>query len=222
MFVSVHLPKCAGQSLKSSLQETASKSMFLDYGDRILDHTSEAAAVRTQNRHIVESALKTGNFNFDIVHGHFYAAKYVGLLDRPKWMTVARDPLNLLPSYYKYLRRAEHTSLLTQTAKQCDTLLDFVSNPLFRNVQSRLIGPLTASDFHFIGLQEHFDLTLKCLSEIYEVELVSIDKNRNPDGSSYELSKEEKTAIIRLNALDIEFYSAARNVFFGRVRQLLG
>jgi len=222
MFVSVHLPKCAGQSLQKSLQSAFGKRIFLDYGDKILDQRRETQAFRAKRQQQVAAAVKAGKFTFDIVHGHFYAAKYVGLIDRPKWMTVARDPLNLLPSYYKYLRRAEHTSLLTQTAQQCDTLLDFVSNPLFRNIQSKLLGPLSAADFHFIGLQEHFDLTMRCLSEIYELELETIDKNINPDGSRYQLTEEEKTAIIRLNARDIEFYSAARNVFFGRVRHLLG
>lgn len=222
MFVSVHLPKCAGQSLQKSLQNAFGKRIYLDYGDKILDPRRETQIYRAQRQQKILAAIQSGRFNFDIVHGHFYAAKYIGQFNQPKWMTVARDPLNLLPSYYKYLRRAEHTSLLTETAKQCTTLMEFVTNPLFRNVQTKLLGPLTASDFHFIGLQEHFDLTLKCLSSIYELELESIDKNINPDGSRYLLSEEEKVAIVRNNAKDVEFYSAARNLFFGRVRYLLG
>jgi hypothetical protein len=221
MFVSIHLPKCAGQSLQKSLQKAFGNKIFLDYGDKILDQRKETVAFRAGRAQKIARAIKQGKFNFDLVHGHFYANKYAGLIQNAKWMTVARDPMGLLPSYYKYLRRAEHTSLLTETAKKCDTLLDFIAHPTFRNVQSKLLGPLTAADFHFIGLQEHFDLTMQCLSTIYGVELEKIDKNINPDGSRYSLTPEEKTAIIRYNARDLEFYASARNHFFGNVRKLL-
>lgn len=221
MFVSIHLPKCAGQSLQDSLKSAFGDRIYLDYGDKILDPRRETLTYRANRRRKIAGAIQSGKFNVDIVHGHFYAAKYIDLIDRPKWMTVVRDPLNLLPSYYNYLRRAEHTSLLTETAKQCDTLLDFINKPIFRNVQSKLLGPLMVSDFHFIGLQEHFELTTLCLSAIYGKELPIVDRNVNPAGSHYDLSTDEKIAIIRNNAKDIELYSAARNVFFGRVRQIL-
>ena len=221
MFVSIHLPKCAGKSLQFSLKGAFGQKLYLDYGDKILDQRPATKKLRADRTQRVWAAIAAKRFDFEIVHGHFYASKYVGKLKGAKWMTVVRDPFNLLPSYYDYLRRAEHSSLLTQTARDCESLLDFICNPLFHNIQTKLISPLTASDFHFIGLQEHFDLTTKCLSVIYERDLQSHSENVNPATTHYTLSEEEKAAIIRLNAKDLEFYSSARNTFFAKVRSLL-
>lgn len=221
MIVSIHLPKCAGESLQSSLRKIYGDKAFLDYGDAIVNTRPGMVKHREKRKNAIIERIGKNDFEYDVIHGHFYAQKYIDILSKPTWITVMRNPFELIPSYYNYLRRTNQDNLLTKTAREADGLVDFIRNPLFHNIQGRLISPLEISDFKFIGVQEYFELTMECLEKVFGKDLPVIERNRNPQGSSYQLSKTERLEIIKYNKADLVLYEQAKISFFDFVEREL-
>src|SRR5262249_11657358 len=97
-FISIHLPKCAGTSLGEALKNHFKADLFLDYGDRVVDDRPVKDKLRSERRATLLQQLRNGQLTFKIIHGHFYAQKYVGVFSDPRWITIMRHPLTLLPS----------------------------------------------------------------------------------------------------------------------------
>lgn len=209
--ISVHIPKCAGTSLKTMLSDRLADDVVFDYGDRVVDTTKAARQVRLNRK---SEAIR--NFSrlsaAKVIHGHFYATKYLDLFPDAKFITIIRRPEDLLLSYYHYLRDQDRKGHLISLAKSFSSLEDFIEHGMFQNIITKLTWPMRPADFAFIGFIEDFDAAVEQYSRLIGTTLPIVKKN---------IAKSEKTPIdaalmtrIReLNAGDYAFYDQARALF---------
>jgi hypothetical protein len=211
MFVSVHIPKCAGTSFRKALQQGFGPAVFFDYGDTILDLTTRAVMRRAIRYGEIEKYLK-GNLELKIIHGHFYLSKYDYLLNEKKYITIIRHPTSLVPSYYNYLCRIKRNNFLSLRARDHSSLESFVEDPVFQNIITRLLSPLHVNEFAYIGIQENYQRSIGRLGEILGVKL-SVEHENVASARSSVVSEPLLRRICELNWKDVEFYEDVRKSF---------
>lgn len=225
MFVSVHLPKCAGTSLKRALGDAYSDRAVFDYGDLINDYSPHAIAQRSRRRAKLVKRIQAGEFSPEIVHGHFYAPKYLGLGLDLTWLTIVREPKDLLHSYFEYLRREERDTAIINKVKSLADFEAFIEDGDYHNIMSRMLYPLSVDDFEYMGLQEEYTASLSQFERILGKEnLAELRTNRNPARSGYELSADTIKRIQALNESDLNLLENARSRFHkpGFLKRKLG
>ena len=116
MYISVHIPKCAGTSLRRALKQGLGDRFEADYGDRIVQGDVSAIAWRRERKDKMLKRLQKGDIA--LVHGHFYASKYANAPFDKVWLTFIRDPVELVLSYYNFLNRPNLRGPLVKLAKE--------------------------------------------------------------------------------------------------------
>ena len=76
-----------------------------------------------------------------------------------------------------------------------------------------------ATHFPAFGIMEQFDLSLQLIQMTLGWRDVRYTRENNAPGKQAPIAKETKDKIKRINALDIELYTYAKELFFERVRQ---
>ena len=97
--ISVHVPKCAGVSLRHVFESAyGDDAILLDYGDRPADPTSPINLDPESffDRCVSEDVALTGK---RVIHGHFNIRKYKGIYARCR-ITFLRDPIDRTISHY--------------------------------------------------------------------------------------------------------------------------
>tara|TARA_R110001599_G_scaffold338528_1_gene557647 strand:+ start:756 stop:1391 length:636 start_codon:yes stop_codon:yes gene_type:complete len=207
MIFSIHLPKCAGTSLQQSISKQMDpKDVYFDYGDRITDVSKEACVHRA--RRVSSLFSRDDFFCKKLVHGHFYAHKYYGYFPESKYVTVMRNPIKMLPSYYDYLRRTNQDNTLTRLARSLSCFEEFCEHPWFQNIIHKQIFPLGINDFEVIGVQENYKLYLDRLSDLIGLDIRERKANTNPK-PAYSNEKHVIDKIVINNSIDMELYEQA-------------
>jgi len=206
--VSIHIPKCAGSSLHVALKETLGDRLKSDYGNQVVLADLWAIQVRRKKSELMLRNLHTWN-GIDVIHGHFYARKYIEAPFDKNWVTFVRHPFELLVSYYHFLKRKNKGTLCEIAAAL--TLDEFIEHPFFSNIITRLTYPLRPSDFTFVGFAESYPQSVAAFSGILGVPLREVSRNANPGGSKYRdtLDAAQLKSLEKLNALDLEWYQEA-------------
>ena len=106
MLISVHLPKTAGSSFATSLNNHFGESHYrADYNDWPIN------TPKTKRRY---QAIKDFFLNqkrdfsgIECIHGHFLPLKYLGLRNDSdtKYITWMRDPIQRMASHYHFWKR---------------------------------------------------------------------------------------------------------------------
>lgn len=208
--ISIHLPKCAGTSLQQALLSSLGDDVFLDYGNLITNLSDNAHKKRLEKKRQIINRLLSENFNYKLIHGHFYATKYLDIVESPSWITLLRHPVELVNSYYNFLRRSELNGPLMKVAKEMDSLESFAEHPWFRNIMSRQISPLGPQDFSVIATMERYDDFLLEVSRIMGVNIPNVEKNVSKGGAS-KITEKQIEVIEKHNALDISLYDSVSN-----------
>lgn len=209
--ISVHLPKCAGTSLQVSLKMVLGNQLLLDYGDRIVEITDEAQAHRRKTKIEAINKIETRK-NVKIIHGHFYAAKYLDVYPGAKFITILRRPDALLMSYYNYLRSREDSNPLIVKAKSCRDFEEFIEIDWFQNIITKLVFPLKCSDFSYIGFLDDYQQGLAGYSKIIGFDLSEMHENKGVKERD-NINTNVIQRLMELNAEDFAFYEAAMKNF---------
>lgn len=207
--VSIHIPKCAGTSLRGALNKALGPKVKMDYGNRVM--LEDLSAIRRRRRLKQRMLSDIGRLRGKtVIHGHFYAAKYLDAPFEKEWVTFVRHPVELVISCYHYLRRKERGPL-ADLAKEL-TLDEFVEHPYFGNVITRMTYPLEPGDFRFIGFQQCYGESIAGLSEVLGISLRELARNTNARGSGYPEMQDAGLVgkIRKFNMLDLEWYVRAR------------
>ena len=77
MLVSIHIPKTAGTSFGDLLKLEYGPRLMLDYGDWVGLNSPEAISHRTRRKQEMMAQSAQIAANFECIHGHFIADKYV-------------------------------------------------------------------------------------------------------------------------------------------------
>ena len=211
MIVSIHLPKCAGNTFKKSLRNFYRERLYTDYGDWVGDVSPEAVSRRSTRLIELKKHLPGLLPQTKCIHGHFYASKWLGLLERPRFFTIFRDPFEAIPSGYEFLARRPHIDQpsVCEFRESGMTLSDYIVR--WPNQFSQWCNPLEIGDFAAIGLCSNMEGSVALFNSTFgaKIWLPSERFNVNPQGRNYVLDREEKRLIKKYHANDIALWKQA-------------
>ena len=203
--ISIHVPKCAGTSLKSALREALGSALMLDYGDRLLDVSQRGVRIRLRRKALL---LKEHEEYAEciMVHGHFYATKYLDVYPGARYVTIIRNPRDLVLSYFYYLLRLPAGRPIADFAKSLGGLEQFIVHPWFNNIISKQLWPLRPADFSLIATLEKYQEYIAALGSMLGATPAHIVRNSNPEGSGYAEHANLDALISEHNADDFSLY----------------
>lgn len=214
-FASIHLPKCGGSSTKLALVALLGPDLVLDYGDRINDYTLEGTQARECSRKALRRSVLTRSFAPFMVHGHFYAAKYLGLPIEPVWLAVFREPCALLHSYYRFLRRDHPWKAgLLDRVQAMESFEEFVEDRDFQNIMSRLIYPLSVDDFEYVGILDLYTQYIRGLERLLQRGSLSVEHENAESDGQQALDAGMCRRIAELNSADMELFESVKERVF--------
>lgn len=211
--VSIHIPKCAGSALHQALKTAYGARMTSDYGDGVLRWDPKAIQRRRRTK---SEMLRTIHRLDDtaLIHGHFYATKYMDAPFDKEWITFVRHPVELLHSYYHWARRRQSGAgrALVNTGQEL-SIDEFIQHPQFSNIITRVTYPLEPEDFSFIGFQEVYHASLSALSLKLGIGLEDVFLKKRQESNARVFVRQDGSRlklVEQFNALDLEWYERAK------------
>ena len=206
MVLSVHIPKTGGVSVRNMLKDHYGPGFVLSYWEvtdawgRVLPEVPADARC---------------------VHGHFVAHQLADRFPSARLVTWVRDPVDrVASSYYHRLRDPDPRNRVSRMVHEEGlSLLEFAELPEARNEMAWFMGRKRPADFTFIGVTEHFDISMKVFCREFGVPLPAVRRDncnpsREPDG--YALKSEIRARISALNQVDGEIYDECVDRFTAR------
>jgi len=218
----MHIPKAAGQTMRSIIAR--------QYPDHELFHV-EGGVHRTRLRSLDHAARAR------IFIGHVPYGFHRHLGGTSAYVTVLREPVSRVLSLYRYIVTTPKHTLHDQVLDR--GLVEFVSGQVdaeeIENGQTRQIagiagGPVDASslaraeqnlaeDFAAIGLAERFDESVMLFKKRLGWKVPFYVRKNVTQGVRVEVTTEAREIIRDRNALDLELYQFARQVFQENIRR---
>jgi hypothetical protein len=224
MFISCHIPKTAGISFATALQEVFGERFFWDRSHEAIGNamwaenrlSPETIAVRWMERYKPPSLR-----GIDCIHGHFPLRKYLWLaFNKNNFFIVwLREPLRWRISLYYYWKELyphPTNKLLNRVFDENWDLERFCLDPTYDNRQSLFLAWFPWYRINFIGVTDNYTSDLDYLSRnILHHEMTPCKKNesKKPDGlldrgfGSQFLRRFESN-----NRIDYRNYRAARRI----------
>lgn len=214
MIISLHLPKTAGTSFKTALQEHFGERYAEDYGDNIysLDFDEHISNAIRDSRAI----LKMDYSNKKCIHGHFLPLKYKLLSEKMdlKFITWMRDLVERLLSQYYYWKSTEpdqsaihHKNFLEENWSIEKLCLD----PKYRNMYAHYLSGFPLEEFEYIGITEFYEQDLQWFAKEYlGKSLPNYHENMTPrDLDKTNIDKGLVKAIREFHKEDFDLYRKA-------------
>ena len=203
-FISIHLPKSGGSSVRTSLAQQFGERLVVDYGFGPLG--PRALEVRTE--------MPPGA---DIVHGHFRPGRYDAIPDAFRF-TFLRHPVDLLLSFYLFWRdMAPHDQPLhDRFLAEKPPIETFARWPKIARFQSdTYFGGYDMNRIDFIGFHDTRKVDMERLNALAGLRLDSgLRENATPGGWSERIALVNDTARMAdlADALidDVRFYDRVR------------
>jgi hypothetical protein len=222
MIVSIHIPRTAGMSFRNRLESTFGSRMLSDYGDwresATPEFTTPEAAARRARRAAEMRARRDELLrDYDVIHGHFTADKYVGLFPATDFVAFFRDPCQHAMSTHQALLRyrgPDHPAVNAARAAKMN-VIDMIA--AFPDHQSSYLGRIPVEDLAVAGLTEHYERSGALFGAVFGRPLAadSPRTNVNPLRPSigYEIDPAVRRAIDQHRPADAELYRRACEVF---------
>ncbi|MFC1690307.1 sulfotransferase family 2 domain-containing protein [Pseudomonadota bacterium] len=202
LYLSLHVPKTAGTTLRILLQRKFRKNIYLDY-----EYEEDKSDGLTQS--------------IDAIHTHNPFVDYKDLHPNIKIIIFLREPLSRAISHYFYWKKIKAAGIdlhyhgpifdeyfVKREASLEEFLID--SPDWLRNIYTDgYLAQANIDDIWFVGFQEHFDDDLQRLATIFkmsEKDSTIISENVNRAKSPIEVSQKVKDEFYRKNFKDKVFY----------------
>lgn len=211
VLISIHIPKTAGTSFGTMLQQHFGAALLRDYEDRPLSHpplprlaTALAAVPRARSR--LEG--------YQAVHGHFLALKYAAV--RGDFVTWLRHPAQRVVSRYQhYLRDVAEGRTLQAVAglRPGLSLEEFARIPRFRDTCSKYLRGFPRTRIACYGFSEDMAEGLARMRARLGLELgplVRTNANPGKQADAYRLEPALERSLLALNAADYRLWQWAR------------
>jgi hypothetical protein len=223
MLLSIHVPKAAGNSFREALLRKFGPRTFTDYGDWAGFDVPEVNVRRKAREEAMRARRDELLAKYDVIHGHFIADKYLDLFPRQEFIAFFRDPYQQAIAHYYFIKRnpqrAHPETKIFHEAGM--SLMEYLEWDAFRNHQSQFLGSLSIEDLAFVGLSDRYGRSLQLFAEMFGCDLgeelfENVNEGRTTQG--YGIGPDERRAIEKHRAADIELYRKAREIF-ARQRQ---
>lgn len=196
-YLSIHIPKTAGVSIRNILKEHFGPGFVQYYWEitdawgRVLDQVPPDATC---------------------VHGHYQTDKMTRLFPQAELITWVRDPVErVISSYHHRLRDPDPKHPVCQELHQKKlSLTEYAALPLVRNEMTRYFGSKKPEDFLFIGIVEEFEHSLRLMAQLLGIPAPSSRRdNVNPEKLSgcYQLDPAVRREILAVNEQDAILYA---------------
>lgn len=196
-YLSIHIPKTAGVSIRNILKEHFGPGFVLYYW-QITDAwgqvLSEVPAEAT------------------CVHGHYQTDQLTGVFPEARLITWVRDPVErVVSSYYHRLRDPDpqHPVCRELHSKKL-SVIEYAALPLVRNEMTHFFGSKKPGDFYFIGIVEEFDRSLVAMARLLDIAEAPLRRdNFNPEkpAGRYDLDAAIRREIWGANEQDADLYA---------------
>lgn len=212
--VFIHVPKCAGSSVRSIVNK--------EFGDAVLLHyRNEKLRTNPQplNQTYAKDLLK--EHGRCIVYGHFNMKRNFGVLDSLPWaeqfITILREPFDQFVSAFKYSNRNTPEKV---NEKDFALFLETVS-PNYLNHFPRLVEPSNFKDeiekrFNYIGFHENLNESLKNIWTLLGVSRTPNVPELNASPATIVNFENFRAEFEVRNPLEITVYNYAREVWYDR------
>ena len=207
--ISLHIPKCAGQSFRKVLESW--------FGERLLFHYFQV-----RNALPPKYPLQAGI----CIHGHFNAARGFGVNayypEADQLLTVLRDPLEMHISNYFFWKRTARERQLSRGHISAGGEHDYrdINDFFCKRPKSQMLNFLPADiapgtyrtifaeRFIWIGIVEDFERGVTRLARVLGVKPIAVPR-MNVSGRSEALSPALREEFIRNNSFAFEMYRYA-------------
>jgi len=214
--LSLHVPKCAGQSFRRVLERWYGSRFFVHYRQQ---HNAPPP------RHALEPGI--------CIHGHFNRSRGFGTNDyypeADQFITILRDPLQAaLSNYFFWKTRAREKQLQTGiiqggAAHDYRDIDDFFRKRPRCALLDFLPGDLTPANYRqiletkfvWVGLVENLEDSLPELAGRLGFAPIPLER-LNASPRDEELSPSLRRAFVRANGLEFAIYQYAREKFAAR------
>lgn len=232
--VFLHIPKTAGTTLYRILDKNYRKrSIYTIWQDGSLDEFNQLS--------------ETARAQVNLLRGHFGYGLHTRLPRPATYFTFVRHPLERTLSYYHFVRRTTTHychPLVTTRGLSVQQFVESGQDPMVDNAQTRLLAGLETGHelsaggctrelleqakrnlrdhIAVTGLVEDFDAALLLMQRVFGWRSVYYaEQNVTPaTAKRAELPAAARAAIEQVNALDVELYAYARELFAAQRRQL--
>jgi hypothetical protein len=222
MIISIHIPKTAGRSWRAQLESEFGSRLLFDQEFEKVDSIETYREIFEKNTPRADAREKTLKAelherraalmrDYDVIHGHFVADKYLDIFPTTDFVAFVRDPYQQMISAYYYIKR-EAGDLFK---KYNPTPLQFIE--LLSNMQAPFLGSIAIEELAMVGLTEHYERSVALFEAIFGKKISHGYRrvNTNPDrqGDAYEVDADVKEAVDRYCSADLELYQRAQKRF---------
>jgi Sulfotransferase family len=200
MYISVHVPKCAGTSFRHVLHGIYGAEIWYNYGQVF---SREQARID-----LIPAGVK-------LIHGHFLADSFDSILPERQLLTWVRHPVErLVSNYFHFLRAPDmRDDCCRALHEQKLSLREFADLDWMKNMATRYLANKPVSDFQFVGISEYFQESMRLFCRTYGFRTVMVlpRENINPDRKTefYSLAPEDRAYILERNENDLVWYNEA-------------
>ena len=227
VIVSIHISKTAGMSFGQALRASLKDRLLSDYGDWAGFNSPEAIAHRAARAIAMRTRRDELLRQFDAIHGHFHANKYLDLFPQTDFVAFFRDPYQQAVSNYCFLRSnpqfAEQHPAVKTFHEEKMTIFDYLNWEYARNPQTTFLAGVPVESFAMVGLSEEFERSVAFFNLRFGLDLSSefaININPERQGRSYEIDHDVRKAVDRSRGADLDLYRRAREIFAKQIRRL--
>jgi hypothetical protein len=168
----VHIPKTAGTSLLVGIQQSSLR-VILDYSDPLdPDPFGIRKLIRIRRRIISENRITTEDGNY-VIYGHHAADRFESITER-QLVTILRDPIELLISYYNYTKEKSKTNKKKYVKLSIE---EYLLSEFSRNFLSFYFATTIPNDFSLIGFTDQFDKFTHSFSRLTQVRIHNLKLN---------------------------------------------
>ncbi len=206
--VSLHIPKTAGTSFRTILEERFGKPKVLHFDIYASGSIHAKRKPFDRNSFRKKTAVLHGHFSYTDLHN------YVKLPQDVAMITWLRHPVDRVVSNYHFLneiiaKRLKELPDENLMSRMGRSLLEFAEQTENQNVMSRFLKGSDLSRFKFIGIQDHFEEELVRLERIMNWPPIVNRIHNATERLKLEISTREYEQIALLNQGDMMLFEQA-------------
>ena len=223
---SIHIPKTAGTFFGQILQSINPEILFFNYGANssdtrlFVDGSLEDPPKGECHQSFFFKLIPEREDGVSIMHGHVWENVFYTANPDAKLICWLREPAQRLFSHYEFFKRHPQpgNKRYENFKNRKQTFLEFATDQLNVNRQTRVLDGVLIEEFSSIGIVEKIDRSLKKFSEDFNQNFViegsyCLNKNLKRRGEQYQINETELKVIKEKNEDDYNSYNGILDSF---------